>query len=720
MTLLLLSTLACRNKDHVYDSSGLTTDSERALPLDEDGDGFTADEDCDDLDPAVFPEAVELCNGLDDDCDGDVDEGSAADASTWYTDADGDGYGDSDSSVLACEQPSGTSALDGDCDDGDSAYHPSADESDCTDPNDYNCDGSVGYADADGDGFAACEDCDDDEPLSNPDGEELCDGLDNDCDGSTDEDDASDASTWYADTDSDSYGAPDSSRSACEQPTGYVADATDCDDSDADVNPSETEVCNEIDDDCDGDIDEDDAADTSTWYADADSDGYGDSATTAQTCEAPSGYVADDTDCDDSDADVNPGETEVCNEVDDDCDGTTDEDDAADASTWYADDDGDGYGDASDAEVSCSQPRDHVSDATDCDDTDEDINPGETELCNDVDDDCNGTVDDDYATDAVDWYEDADCDGFGDSSTLTTACTSPGDSWGTDDTDCDDTDPLVFPSAQELCSSTDNDCDGSVDNDCADSFEIASPSHSPVDSPASPAACASIGELSTSMNAHDSSNLSSFMAILDGTSTGLASSTDQDVYELDWSNRCGSDYSASEGNYSSTTNSWPTLSSTDSYGAGRFRGYLNIPCGEPLTRTLGLIGNDALSLSIEGDEVLTVNWNDGQWKKFRYVTFPKPGLYAFEVQWSTNLNCAIDPFELVWAEEFVTDYDEYYDMCAYSSCEYGDGEAIPDFEIVTDDWLVQSSDGSATSCTQCASSSDCSTGESCNSAGICE
>jgi len=428
--------------------------------------GYTTDaSDCDDANSGIHPDADELCDTLDNDCDGLIDDAdpSIGDASTWYTDADGDGYGDDGSSTTACEQPSGTAALGGDCDDADPAYNPGAVEDDCTDPNDYNCDGSTGYADDDGDGWAACEDCDDTDAAVSPDGTEVCNGVDDDCDGAVDEDDAADASTWYADADGDGYGDAASTDTACSAPSGYVGVATDCDDGDATVNPAAAEACNGVDDDCDGSTDE---GVLDSFYADADGDGYGDAGSAVEDCTAPSGYVADDADCDDGDAAVNPAASEACNGVDDDCDGTVDEADAADAGTWYQDLDGDGYGDAAAATVSCDQPSGYVGDATDCDDGDGAVNPAATELCDAVDNDCDGTVDEDDADDASTWYADADGDGYGDAGDATTACNQPSGTVA-DSTDCDDGDTAVNPAGVESCDGIDNDCDGTVDEDDA-------------------------------------------------------------------------------------------------------------------------------------------------------------------------------------------------------------------------------------------------------------
>lgn len=161
-----------------------TSPIDTGAPQDEDGDGWLTPEDCDDADPDVSPGATESCNGEDDDCDGATDESDAPDARTWYPDADGDGWGTSDGATVACDQPAHTAGRDGDCDDTRADIRPDAAEEDCTDPVDYNCDGSTGYADGDADGWPACSECNDGDPSAYPDAPEVeADGVDQDCDG---------------------------------------------------------------------------------------------------------------------------------------------------------------------------------------------------------------------------------------------------------------------------------------------------------------------------------------------------------------------------------------------------------------------------------------------------------------------------------------------------------------------------------------------------------
>jgi len=249
---------------------------------DEDGDGHGSGcGDCDDLNPYTFPGAPEICDGEDTDCDGLIGDGEG--------DLDLDGY-------MPCE---------GDCDDEDSNTFPGAEE--ICDGNDNNCDELIpnNEADLDGDSYLACyDDCDDLNPYTFPGAPEICDGLDNNCDYILPDDEL--------DLDFDGY-------IACE----------DCDDNNPNVHPGALEVCDGFDNDCDG------------LGTDGEIDGDGD------------GYMECD-DCDDTDYDINPG----------------------------VDLDGDGYG-------ACE----------DCDDNDPIVNPATPEVCNGLDDNCNGVIDDHLSLD---------------------------------------------------------------------------------------------------------------------------------------------------------------------------------------------------------------------------------------------------------------------------------------------------------------------------------
>jgi hypothetical protein len=211
----------------------------------------TAVPDCDDADATVHGGADEVVDdGVDEDCDG---------TELCFVDADEDGYRVEDTTVASadflCTDPgeAGADTPAGDCDDADAAFNPGAEEPNCVDPNDYNCDGSVGYADGDGDGYAACEECDDTRTAVHPGAEEVCNARDDDCDGDVDGD-AMDATDWYADADEDGYTDPSASVTACDAPEGYaLATEDDCDDADATTYPGATEVPDDdIDQDCDG------------------------------------------------------------------------------------------------------------------------------------------------------------------------------------------------------------------------------------------------------------------------------------------------------------------------------------------------------------------------------------------------------------------------------------------------------------------------------------
>ncbi|MCB9764220.1 MAG: hypothetical protein H6739_30895 [Alphaproteobacteria bacterium] len=357
-------------------------------------------------------------------------------------DADGDGF-----------------SVDEDCNDADAAINPGATEVPY-DGVDNDCDAATADDDLDGDGFPLNVDCDDTDADTHPGATEVCNGEDDDCDGEID--DAA-GGVWYADLDGDGYGDRFNSSQLCEGTTGFVADGSDCDDTDADVNPGAYELCeDETDNDCDGRVDEDEAYDAAVWYQDVDRDGYGDPDYTTRACDQPTGYADNDDDCDDAEATTHPGATEVCDSVDNDCDGATDEEGATGGGTYYADSDGDGYGSPDYTRQACEAPAGYVSDSSDCDDSDASSYPGAIEDCDQDDDDCDGTVDEGATTT---YYLDLDGDGYGDDGYTAEACSAPTSYYVTSGGDCDDADSDYNPGATAGCDGNDYDCDGLVDND---------------------------------------------------------------------------------------------------------------------------------------------------------------------------------------------------------------------------------------------------------------
>ena len=255
--------------------------------------------------------------------------------------------------------------------------------------------------DGDQDGFDTDEDCNDASAAIFPGAAESCNGLDDDCNGTIDDDLAV---TYYRDADSDTYGDPNESATACAQPDGYVTNQDDCDDSSRLVQPGGVEVCDLIgvDENCNGDVNEDDAeVALRTFYVDADEDGFGTSET-VQACFDGPGLATIGTDCNDGDFDINPGTPEVCDALDkdEDCDGFSDVNDPEGPEgqpLYYIDVDGDDDGDMSDpGQYFCDGvPSGYSTVATDCDDDIAIINPRSPENCKDlIDNDCNGAVDD--------------------------------------------------------------------------------------------------------------------------------------------------------------------------------------------------------------------------------------------------------------------------------------------------------------------------------------
>jgi hypothetical protein len=177
------------------------------------------------------------------------------------------------------------------------------------------------------------------------------------------------SSRYYRDTDGDGFGNELVFQDACSPPEGFVASSTDCDDSNAAIYPGATEICDGLDNDCDGAID--DGITVPTFYRDADGDGLGDPGFTVQACSAPLGYVASGSDCDDTNPSI----------------GTS-----PDLNQYFRDSDGDGYGTAAETINSCAQPVGYVTASGDCDDSNPNVHPGAPENCDNIDDNCNGIL----------------------------------------------------------------------------------------------------------------------------------------------------------------------------------------------------------------------------------------------------------------------------------------------------------------------------------------
>jgi alpha-tubulin suppressor-like RCC1 family protein len=424
--------------------------------------GMNCGEDCGDRRRDQRPGNTEACDGLDNDCDGMVDEGVIVDG---WVDDDNDLHGDPDMPTAACPGSGGFATVDDDCDDTDPEIHGA--QLELCDGKDNNCNGMTDeapaavswYPDEDADGFGtasgtvivSCEpveghsvrssDCNDMDSNIRPGAREICNAIDDDCNG------VADATIMSGDLeDDDGDGFPDA-----------TCGGNDCNDSDASVYPGAPELCDGIDNDCDGVADGADAG--ANWYLDLDGDGFGDeSAPAIESCDPQPMRVPRGGDCDDGDASVRPGVSDPCGSGDQDCDGEVDESGVRFA--FYRDDDGDGFGDPGGGYVfACTAPDGRSDNPNDCDDGEANTYPGADERCDSEDNDCDTVVDEDAPTL---WYPDQDLDGSGATSGSVETCDPPAN-YVTSTGDCDDLDPLRTPGADERCDDLDNDCDGTVD-----------------------------------------------------------------------------------------------------------------------------------------------------------------------------------------------------------------------------------------------------------------
>ena len=344
------------------------------LCIDNDDDGYgqgpgcTAP-DCDDTRNDISPLADEVCNGLDDDCDTRIDDNPIDErrsCETGFVGRCAAGQTVCEGGLLSCSATAATGddvcdGVDNDCD-GLSDEENVCDGVACCFLD--RCEGVCDTARRNGDGTCVM-------PLGYA-SEELCDGLDNDCDGELDE---GVELTFYADADDDGFGNPASTVTACTLPPGCATNDDDCNDAVAAVNPDADEVCDTVDNDCDGDTDSGVCSGLGCCWNDACVGVCGTARTgSAGTCEAPAGFGA-----------------EVCDGVDNDCDGATDEDVLG---LFYPDRDNDSWGDFSaPAVVACTAPVGHVSNREDCDDSSNSNFPGAVERCDGNDNDCDGETD---------------------------------------------------------------------------------------------------------------------------------------------------------------------------------------------------------------------------------------------------------------------------------------------------------------------------------------
>lgn len=326
------------------------------------------------------------------------------------------------------------------------------------------------YADADVDGFgnpnlsqSSCvtvagyvlnnTDCNDASALIKPTAVEICNTFDDDCDGLTNE--GITFLTYYADSDGDGFGNPNASLSDCSPPAGYVTNNSDCNDANAIIKPGAAELCNLVDDNCNGQVNE--GLVFANYYIDTDQDGFGAGTPTSSCTPIFGNFVTNNLDCNNNNANIRPNASEICNSIDDNC--NTLIDDGITFVNYYIDTDGDGYG-AGTAINSCSSPgAGYVTNNTDCNNTNAAIRPGATEICNAIDDNCNNLIDDGLTF--VNYYIDTDSDGFG-AGSATSSCSNPGAGYVSNNTDCINSNAAINPAAPEICNAIDDNCNGLI------------------------------------------------------------------------------------------------------------------------------------------------------------------------------------------------------------------------------------------------------------------
>lgn len=257
------------------------------------------------------------------------------------------------------------------------------------------------------------------------------------------------AITCFRDADGDTYGNPNVSFTnsvAVACPSGWVSNNLDCNDANVNINPNALEICNGLNDDCDGQTDE--GFPILDKFADLDGDGFGDPFSIfsgAPTCQILPGFVTNADDCDDFDFNIFPGQVEACNGLDDNCDGVLDE--GLPQTTFFFDNDGDNFGDDLNTIDACNAPPFTVNIGGDCDDNDSFNFPGNSEACDLLDNDCDGVIDNGAGQD------------------------NDGDGWSTCENDCDDNDPLINPGLVEICNQFDDNCNGGIDEGFDQDFD---------------------------------------------------------------------------------------------------------------------------------------------------------------------------------------------------------------------------------------------------------